>query len=74
MLGKTKVGESQIRCPYFRMHSTREIGCEGITDGSTLRLNFATGRGRDQHEDIFCRARYEYCELFGAINKQYEEE
>ena len=74
MKGKTKTGMASIRCPYFRTHSAMEIGCEGICHGSTLRLSFTSGKGRDMHEDIFCSARYENCELFVAINKQYEEE
>lgn len=73
MNGKTKCGVASIRCPYFRMHSAVEIGCEGITEGSWLRLQFATGQGRNMHEDIFCAAKYENCELFRAISEQYAE-
>lgn len=74
MKGKTKAGLASIRCPFFRMHSATEIGCEGIVGGSALRLSFTTGKGRNQHEDIFCCARYENCELFTAIAQQYREE
>ena len=73
MKGKTKSGEAEVRCPYFRMHSPMVIGCEGIIDGSVLMLQFSSGKGRDRHEEIFCRARYENCELFPAISRQYEE-
>jgi len=71
---KTKAGVAEIRCPFFRMHSPVAIGCEGITDGSILLLQFTTGKGRDVHEDIFCRCRYENCELYPAISRQYEED
>lgn len=73
MKGKSKAGVASIRCPYFRMHSAMEIGCEGIVEGTTLRLAFMTGAGRNRHEDIFCAAKYENCELFRAISEQYEE-
>jgi len=74
MKGKTKSGVCDIKCPYFRMHSAVEIGCEGITDGSVIRLTFRNGQGRNLHEDIFCCAKYENCELFRAIGQQYGED
>ena len=73
MKGKTKSGVAEIKCPYFRMHSPVAIGCEGIIDGSVLTLQFTAGKDRNRHEEIFCRCRYENCELFPAISRQYEE-
>lgn len=62
-----------VKCPFFRGHTPTEVGCEGITDDTLLKLIFANRTARDRHEDIFCMAAYEKCELFRAINEQYEE-
>jgi hypothetical protein len=51
-----------------------EIGCEGITDKSVLRLIFNCRSDRHQHETIFCADHYRNCELYAAIMRQYEEE
>lgn len=65
-----------VRCPFFRGHChspTVEIGCEGITDNTTLRLVFQTRAERDAHESIFCANKYHYCELYRAIYEKYDE-
>jgi len=48
-----------------------EIGCEGITEHSVLRLIFDSKAARDQQEDIYCKSRYHYCELYRAIYEKY---
>lgn len=64
---------AQIRCPFFRGHTPTEIGCEGITDDTLLKLIFPCRTARDRQEDIFCMQHFEKCELYEAINKKYEE-
>lgn len=63
-----------IKCPFFRGHTPTEIGCEGITETTLLKLIFPNRAERDKHEDIFCMCRFENCELYRAINEKYEEE
>lgn len=64
---------ASVKCPFFRGHTPTEIGCEGITDESVLKLIFPTRSARDRHEDIFCICRYDYCELYRAINTKYDD-
>lgn len=64
---------AQIRCPFFRGHTPTEVGCEGITEDTLLKLIFPCRAARDRHEDIFCMVHFEKCELYRAINEQYEE-
>ena len=65
---------AHVRCPFFRGHTPTEIGCEGITDETLLKLIFPSRSARDRHEDIFCICRFENCELYRAINEKYEDE
>lgn len=74
MRRKTSFGTEEIRCPFFRKHEPRVIGCEGITDDSFIRLVFETVDGRNKQEEIFCKNRYHYCEIYRAIYSKYEED
>ena len=35
---------------------------------------FRTHNAMNIHQSVFCNDRFHYCELYGAIYKQYEEE
>lgn len=71
---KSAFGTAVIRCPFFRCHEPLVIGCEGITDDSMIRLVFESRNGRDLQENIFCKDKFHYCELYRAIYAKYEEE
>lgn len=73
MSKKSSFGTADIRCPFFRYHEPMVIGCEGITDDSTIRMVFDTRDGRDLQERIFCKGRYHYCEIYRAVYAKYEE-
>lgn len=73
MRNGTKRGIADVKCPFFRGHTPLEIGCEGITSETFLRLLFHSKDDMILHERTFCCARFKNCELFEAINKQYEE-
>jgi hypothetical protein len=65
--------EALILCPFFLSCGKKSISCEGITDDCTIFLRFDSKQKRDQHQKIFCNAKYDYCELFEIINRKYEE-
>lgn len=65
---------SRIRCPFFRGHTSRDIGCEGLSEETSIRLIFPGKSARDRHEEIFCINRFENCELYRAILEKYEED
>ena len=61
-----------IRCPFFRLHERRCIGCEGFTPDHTIRLWFETSAALDLHEARWCMTNYERCPFYRAILEQYE--
>lgn len=67
----TKYGDVNARCPYFRTSGKKDIVCEGITDGCTMVLKFKTENDRDKHREIFCNAKYGYCEMCRMLNGKY---
>lgn len=62
-----------VNCPFFRGHTTTDIGCEGLSDETSIRLIFPSKSARDRHEEIFCIKHYKNCELYRAIMEKYEE-
>lgn len=62
-----------VNCPFFRGHTPTEIGCEGISNETSIRLIFPSKSARDRHEEIFCIEHFKNCELYRAIMEQYEE-
>jgi len=74
MKEKSSHGTAEVLCPFFRAHSPLEIGCEGITDSTVIKLIFSGKKERDLHESIFCAMHYRNCELYRAIMEKYEED
>ena len=67
--------QQPVWCPFYREDSGKSIFCEGITDGSFLRLTFLSLRAKKQQMDIFCRTKNcEKCELYAAINARYADD
>ncbi len=65
----------RVECPFYRSDDGKgKIICEGLTDDSSLILSFRKRISYERHMDNFCCRRYKYCELYGAINRKYEEE
>lgn len=69
---KSSYGTEEIKCPFFRRHDRQMIGCEGITHDSIIRIVFNSRRGRDKQEDIFCKNKYENCEIYRMLMLKYE--
>lgn len=64
----------RILCPFFKAHAPTVISCEGIIPDTSTQHYFRTKANRILHENIFCTARYRYCEVYRAINDKYEED
>lgn len=73
MRKKTRCDEAMIACPFFRSHTRQAIGCEGITDECSIKLNFVSNAARDRHEAVFCMKRYHYCEIYRAVYQKYDD-
>lgn len=63
-------GAGLIRCPFFREHSTTEIRCEGVAEGVTTGMVFWEKKYKDRWQDIYCRGRYEACEICRMLMRE----
>lgn len=59
----------KVRCPLYHKDCGTRLNCEGITDECTLQLNFRTKTAKDLQIGVFCRDRFQNCELYEAIMK-----
>lgn len=65
--------EGLILCPFYVSMATKSITCEGITDDCILKIIFKDSTQRDKHREIFCDRHYRKCEIYGILEKKYEE-
>lgn len=74
-------GTRDIVCPFFKMHSAKEIVCEGIVTG-TLRkgegsLNVVAFINQDVkqvYQQGFCEREYKKCPYYRMLMNKYEEQ
>ena len=53
----------EIRCPFFRSHSSVEIRCEAPEDRCRTCLLYERTEDKRRHQEIYCEAHYECCEV-----------
>jgi len=63
-----------VICPYYRKDTPETICCEGVTQESKLLLRFATKAHKLRHMALFCESQYRMCELYRAVDQQYDTE
>lgn len=57
----------EIKCPFFRRHSTREIRCEGVMDRTSFALLFERPRDKEFYQRTYCEGRCECCEHYRLL-------
>ena len=57
----------EIKCPFFRRHSTREIRCEGVMDRTSSALLFERVKDKVFYQKTYCERRYECCEHYRQL-------
>lgn len=64
-----------VKCPFFlRDDGRKEIVCEGVGGGSTLKLCFQRKQDFLIQMETFCKEHYRNCEVFRAVMEKYQED
>lgn len=64
-----------VQCPFFlRDDGRKEIVCEGVGGGSTLKLCFQRKQDFLIQMETFCKEHYRNCEVFRAAMEKYKED
>lgn len=58
-------------CPFYISEDRFRISCEGITDGSTVRLFFSTRAGKQEYKDKYCNKKYCKCKIHKILMEKY---
>ena len=70
---KGKLNDKDARCPFFCAHTKNSVICEGVIPDSSARLNFDSAKAKNIQYEVFCCGKYENCEMYRAIQENYEE-
>ena len=68
--------KSKIQCPYYKDDNAKfkQITCEGILPGSSVRTTFVSRDDYQTQLEQFClRETYWSCEICEAIDKKYDD-
>ena len=64
-----------VQCPFFlRDDGRKEIVCEGVGGGSTLKLCFQRKQDFLIQMESFCKEHFERCEVYHAAMEKYQED
>jgi hypothetical protein len=62
-----------VLCPFFKRQTVVSISCEGLTDDMGIKLCFQNAKAKDIHAEVFCNCKYKNCEIYGMVEKKYDE-
>lgn len=63
-----------VQCPYYREDDAQAVYCEGVQDGSRLRLGFLGRQQKRSYCEGFCRDRWKDCMIAKMLNRKYDYE
>ena len=77
--GKDKLsstrGTRDIKCPFFRQHSSRQIHCEGMMEGCSNALIFREESKKAFFLHTYCECNFDKCEHYRImVNEIYQDE
>lgn len=72
--GQIKGMEADVLCPFYKWHERQRVNCEGVSGGSILGQQFASGGLRERFMLEKCAEAYKTCPVYGLlIEKKYPE-
>lgn len=73
-MSKVKHKDSAIvECPFFKAQDSATIYCEGIVDGSTIHIAFATSTLKKDFRAKHCYTCYGKCPIYKINDSKYDE-
>lgn len=71
----TSWNANYVKCPFYqRDNPPGKIVCEGLTDSSTLALEFRKKAEFYAQMRTCCQSKYKSCEIYRMLARKYEEE
>ena len=64
--------DEYVQCPYYRKDTPQTVNCEGVVDGSGVRLGFSTLQQFRDYKAAFCRQCWQNCRIAQMLNNKYD--
>ena len=64
--------DAMVQCPYYREEDAQSVYCEGVEDGSRLRLGFMGRKQKQAYSEGCCRSGWKHCRIAGMLNQKYD--
>lgn len=61
-----------VQCPYYKEDEGQAVHCEGVEDGSRLRLGFAARKRKQAYMEQYCRQDWKDCRVTQMLNGKYD--
>lgn len=64
--------DEHVQCPYYRKDEKQSVHCEGVQDGCSLHLGFASRQQHKRYKERFCRKDWLSCMIAKMLNLKYD--
>lgn len=64
--------DALVQCPYYRKDVPQGVNCEGVVDGSSVKLGFTAHNRLIDYKDAFCRQCWQNCLIAQMLNRKYD--
>lgn len=66
--------DSMIRCPYYKGEERQQIFCEGVEEGTAIRLGFDTTTHLKEYKAEHCKDCWKRCGIAEMNNRKWDYE
>jgi len=71
----TTYNAADVLCPFYRTDDGRQrLRCEGLIPDTSTTVWFCSRKGFRRHMEVYCCARFEYCERYLALMAKYADD
>lgn len=64
---------SEVDCPFYHSETPQKLYCEGVKDGTSIHLAFASSLMMKQYREEHCCSNYDSCIIAGMLFQKYED-
>ncbi len=66
--------DPMVKCPFYKFEERSTVTCEGVQEGSNIRISFASPTDRKDYEREMCCKNYKRCIWAKALLDKYEKD
>ena len=63
----------EVDCPFYHSEDNQKLYCEGVRDGTSIHLAFASSTLMQDYKDTYCCDEFGECLIADMLYRKYEE-